>query len=33
MVAIEPVAHGDERGFFCETYRSEWHAELGIAPR
>jgi dTDP-4-dehydrorhamnose 3,5-epimerase len=32
MVAIEPVAHGDERGFFCETYRSEWHAELGIAP-
>ena len=32
MVAIEPVAHGDERGFFCETYRSEWHTELGIAP-
>jgi dTDP-4-dehydrorhamnose 3,5-epimerase len=31
LVAIEPVAHGDERGFFCETYRSEWHAELGIA--
>jgi dTDP-4-dehydrorhamnose 3,5-epimerase len=31
-VAIEPVAHGDERGFFCETYRSEWHAELGIDP-
>ncbi len=22
---------GDERGFFCETYRSEWNAELGIA--
>jgi dTDP-4-dehydrorhamnose 3,5-epimerase len=32
LVAIEPVAHGDERGFFCETYRSEWHAELGIDP-
>jgi dTDP-4-dehydrorhamnose 3,5-epimerase len=30
LLAIEPVAHGDERGFFCETYRSEWHAELGI---
>jgi dTDP-4-dehydrorhamnose 3,5-epimerase len=33
LVAIEPVAHGDERGFFCETYRAEWDAELGIAPR
>jgi dTDP-4-dehydrorhamnose 3,5-epimerase len=33
LVAIEPVAHGDERGFFCETYRSEWHAELGLSPR
>jgi dTDP-4-dehydrorhamnose 3,5-epimerase len=32
LVAIEPVAHGDERGFFCETYRSEWHAELGLSP-
>jgi dTDP-4-dehydrorhamnose 3,5-epimerase len=32
LLAIEPIAHGDERGFFCETYRSEWHAELGIAP-
>jgi dTDP-4-dehydrorhamnose 3,5-epimerase len=31
LVAIEPVTHGDERGFFCETYRSEWHAALGIA--
>jgi dTDP-4-dehydrorhamnose 3,5-epimerase len=29
-VVIEPVVHGDERGFFCETYRSEWHAETGI---
>jgi dTDP-4-dehydrorhamnose 3,5-epimerase len=32
LVAIEPVAHGDERGFFCETYRNEWHAELGLSP-
>lgn len=32
LVAFEPVAHGDERGFFCETYRSEWHAQLGLAP-
>jgi dTDP-4-dehydrorhamnose 3,5-epimerase len=31
LVAIEPVAHGDERGFFCETYRGEWDPELGIA--
>ena len=30
MVAIEPDAHSDERGFFSETYRREWHAELGI---
>jgi dTDP-4-dehydrorhamnose 3,5-epimerase len=30
LTAIEPVAHGDERGFFCETYRREWHAAAGI---
>jgi len=30
LVALEPTAHGDERGFFCETYRQEWHEELGI---
>jgi dTDP-4-dehydrorhamnose 3,5-epimerase len=30
LIAIEPVVHGDERGFFCETYRREWHVELGI---
>jgi dTDP-4-dehydrorhamnose 3,5-epimerase len=33
LVAFEPVAHGDERGFFCETYRQEWYAELGIPPQ
>jgi dTDP-4-dehydrorhamnose 3,5-epimerase len=27
---IEPVAHGDARGFFCETYRKEVFAELGV---
>ncbi len=31
LLTIEPVAHGDERGFFCETYRAEWHAALGLA--
>ncbi len=32
LVAIEPEVHGDERGFFVETYRQEWHAEAGIPP-
>ena len=30
LVAIEPAVHGDERGFFIETYRREWHARAGI---
>ena len=30
LVVIEPTVHTDERGFFCETYRREWHAEVGI---
>jgi dTDP-4-dehydrorhamnose 3,5-epimerase len=30
LVAIEPAVHGDERGFFAETYRREWHDEVGI---
>lgn len=29
-VLIEPVVHGDERGFFEETYRRSAFAELGI---
>jgi dTDP-4-dehydrorhamnose 3,5-epimerase len=33
LVAIEPTPHADERGFFCETYRQEWHRELGIPAR
>ncbi|HXM86760.1 MAG TPA: dTDP-4-dehydrorhamnose 3,5-epimerase [Solirubrobacteraceae bacterium] len=31
LVAIEPASFPDERGFFCETYRGEWNAALGIA--
>ena len=30
-VLIEPRVLGDERGFFCETYRRDVFAELGIA--
>jgi dTDP-4-dehydrorhamnose 3,5-epimerase len=30
LVAVEPAVHADERGFFCETYRGQWHAELGL---
>jgi dTDP-4-dehydrorhamnose 3,5-epimerase len=29
-ILIEPVVHGDERGFFHETYRKDVFAELGI---
>lgn len=28
---IQPAIHGDERGFFCETYRSSAFSELGIS--
>jgi dTDP-4-dehydrorhamnose 3,5-epimerase len=28
---IAPHKHGDERGFFCETYRHNVFAELGVA--
>lgn len=27
---IEPHVFGDERGFFVETYRAQWHAQAGI---
>ena len=30
-MAIEPAAFADDRGFFCETYRGQWHEQLGIA--
>lgn len=29
-VLIEPSIFPDERGFFCETYRRQWHAQVGI---
>ena len=29
-VVIQPAVHGDERGFFCETWRESSMAELGI---
>ncbi len=32
-VLIEPAVHRDDRGFFCETYRREWHAAAGIPER
>ena len=30
-ILVELVKHGDERGFFAETYRQDKFAELGIA--
>jgi dTDP-4-dehydrorhamnose 3,5-epimerase len=30
LVILEPSLFPDERGFFTETYRREWHAEAGI---
>jgi dTDP-4-dehydrorhamnose 3,5-epimerase len=30
LTILEPAVHGDERGFFTETYRREWHAGAGI---
>src|SRR5579863_2607003 len=30
LVALEPDAHRDERGFFVESYRSSWHEPAGI---
>ena len=29
-ILIEPIVHGDQRGFFQETYRRSVFAELGI---
>ena len=29
-VLLEPIVHGDERGFFLETYRRSFFTELGI---
>ncbi len=30
LTILEPRAFPDERGFFAETYRREWHAQAGI---
>jgi len=30
LVILEPAVFGDERGFFSETYRRQWHAEVGF---
>ena len=30
LTVIEPAVFPDERGFFTETYRRQWHAEAGI---
>ena len=29
VVVIEPVIHGDHRGYFMETWREEWLGEIG----
>jgi dTDP-4-dehydrorhamnose 3,5-epimerase len=29
---LAPSVFGDERGFFVETYREQWHAAAGIHP-
>lgn len=29
-ILIQPSLFGDERGFFVETYRREWHVDAGI---
>lgn len=32
LVLVEPEVFGDERGFFCETYRTEAWEEVGVPP-
>jgi dTDP-4-dehydrorhamnose 3,5-epimerase len=29
-ILIQPPVFGDERGFFAETYRRQWHAQVSI---
>jgi dTDP-4-dehydrorhamnose 3,5-epimerase len=31
LALIEPAVHGDERGFFLESYREQWLEELGVS--
>jgi dTDP-4-dehydrorhamnose 3,5-epimerase len=30
LTLVEPVIHGDQRGFFLESYTAAWNAELGL---
>lgn len=30
LIVIEPSVHGDERGFFTETYRQQWQGPSGL---
>jgi dTDP-4-dehydrorhamnose 3,5-epimerase len=30
LTVLQPAVHGDERGFFSETYRRSWHESTGI---
>ncbi len=30
VLVFEPVVHGDERGYFMETYRADFFAECGV---
>lgn len=30
VLVVEPSRHGDERGFFSETFRASWFEELGL---
>jgi dTDP-4-dehydrorhamnose 3,5-epimerase len=32
-MVLEPSVFADERGFFCETYRQQWHAQAGMPER
>jgi dTDP-4-dehydrorhamnose 3,5-epimerase len=32
LLVLEPAVHGDERGFFIETYKHSWHEQAGIPP-
>jgi dTDP-4-dehydrorhamnose 3,5-epimerase len=33
LIALEPAVHGDERGFFVESYRQRWYEELGLGAQ
>ena len=32
VLIFEPSVHGDERGYFLETWRASWFTEAGIDP-